>query len=177
MNDFGNFDPTKPLDPPPPPPAGENDAVRDKREKSVRVPVLWGGMDAVKEIADRMIPEDHPHLAEAEIRYICRNKAAKKAGQLVPGKAFKMSRMYKYLTGCDFVIEVALEVWNHFNPNQRVALVDHLLAHCRGEEDEKTGEMKWSRVTPDIGEFPEVAERRGQWHEGLVELEKCLRAK
>ncbi|KKK64820.1 hypothetical protein LCGC14_2980370, partial [marine sediment metagenome] len=29
---------------------------------------------------------------------------------------------------------------------------------------------------PTTQEFPEVAERHGQWHEGLVDLEKSLRA-
>jgi hypothetical protein len=83
--------------------------------------------------------------------------------------------MYEYLVECDFVIEIALEAWNELSPTQRLALVDHLLAHCRGDEDEKTGDMKWSVRPPTTYEFPEVAERHGQWHEGLVDLEKSLR--
>jgi hypothetical protein len=154
----------------------ENDAVTSKKKCVESKKVLWGGMEAVEEIAMKLIPKHHPELASARFKFVCRDKAAKKHGELVRGKAYKMSRMYEYLVGCDFVIEVALETWNDLNTNQRIALVDHLLAHCVGTEDEKTGSMKWSVRPPEIQEFPEVAERNGQWHEGLVELEKCLRA-
>lgn len=155
---------------------GENDAVTDKKQRAEPKKVLWGGMEAAEEIGGKLIPEHHPHLVDARIKYICRDKAAKKHGTPVYGKAYKMSRMYEYLVGCDFVVEVALEVWNDLNPHQRKALVDHLLTHCCGEEDEKTGAMKWSVRPPVIQEFPEVAERNGQWHEGLVDLEKSLRS-
>jgi len=152
----------------------ENDAVADKKRTESKK-VLWGGMEAAEEIARRLIPEYHPELGSARFKYICRNKAAKKHGEKVRGKAYKMSRMYEYLVGYDFIIEVALETWNDLNPSQRVALIDHLLSHCVGVEDERTGEMKWSVRPPEIQEFPEVAERHGQWNEGLIEMGRCLR--
>ena len=37
--------------------------------------------------------------------------------------------------------------------------------------------MKYKIVLPEIQEFTEIAERHGQWNEGLVEIEKCLRVK
>ena len=155
---------------------GENDAVTDMKKRAEPRKVLWGGMEAAEEIGNKLVPEHHSHLASARIKYICRDKAAKKHGNLVYGKAYKMSRMYEYLVECDFIIEVALEVWNELTPTQRPALIDHLLAHCHGEENEETGDMTWSVRPPTTQEFPEVAMRHGQWHEGLVDLEKSLRA-
>ena len=182
-DDFGKFSPDnlvgikgRKFDTHPQDGDGENDAVTDKKKRAAPRKVLWGGMDAAREIAEKLIPEHHPHLVSARLKYICRDKAAKKHGNLVYGKAYKMSRMYEYLVECDFIIEVALEVWNELSPTQRPALIDHLLAHCHGEENEETGDMTWSVRPPTTQEFPEVAERHGQWHEGLVDLEKSLRA-
>lgn len=153
----------------------ENDAVRDKEKKSEKVPLLWDEHEASEEIAKKLIPKHHSHLASAEIQYTCRNTAAKRAGKPVSGNVYKMSGKWRYLTGKDFVFEIALEVWNELEPHQRTALVDHLLTRCTGEESEENGEMKWGLRPPEIQEFSEVAERNGTWHESLVEFEKCLR--
>ncbi len=155
----------------------ENDAVRDKEKKSEKVPLLWGEMEAVAEIAEKLIPKHHPHLATARIEYMCRNIAAKRGGRPVAGNVYKMSGKWEYLTGKDLAVEVALEVWNDLAPNQRVALVDHLLTRIVGEETEENGTMKYKIVLPEVQEFAEIAERHGQWNEGLVEIEKCLRVK
>jgi hypothetical protein len=155
----------------------ENDAVRDKEKKSEKVPLLWGEMDAVAEIAQKLIPKHHPHLASARIEYMCRNIAAKRGGRPVAGNVYKMTGKWEYLTGKDLAVEVALEVWNDLEPHQRLALVDHLLTRIVGEESEENGEMKYKIVLPEVQEFAEIAERHGQWNEGLVEIEKCLRVK
>lgn len=155
----------------------ENDAVRDKAKKSTKIPVLFDNFEKGKEIAEKMIPNYHPHLATAKIGYICRNQASKKAGNPVSGAVYKMQGKFGFLTGFDLVMEVALDVWNELSPSQRYALIDHLLTRISGEEDEETGEYRWKLIPPDIQEFTEVAERHGQWNEGLVEMEKALRHK
>jgi hypothetical protein len=134
-------------------------------------------MDAVAEIAQKLIPKHHPHLASARIEYMCRNIAAKRGGRPVAGNVYKMTGKWEYLTERDLAVEVALEVWNDLQPHQRIALVDHLLTRIVGEEDEENGTMKYKIVLPEVQEFAEIAERHGQWNEGLVEIEKCLRVK
>ncbi|MFA5202940.1 MAG: putative metallopeptidase [Lentisphaeria bacterium] len=153
----------------------ENDAVRDKKKKTEQMPLLFDDFETAQKIAERMIPKDHQHLSSAKIRYICRNKAARRAGNPVPGNVYKMGGKFAFLVGFDFIIEIALEVWNDLRPNQRDALIDHLLSRCQGTEKEEDGSMVWKLIPPPVQEFPEVAERHGQWHEGLVEFEKCLR--
>lgn len=152
-----------------------NDAVRDKEERSEPTPLLFAEFPAGEEIAQKLIREYHPDLATARIRYVCRNKAARSGGLPVPGKVYKMTGKFEYLTECDFVLEIALEVWNDLQPKQRTALMDHLLSRCVGEEDEKTGEYKWRVRPPEVQEFPDVAARHGKWHEGLARIEESLR--
>jgi hypothetical protein len=141
------------------------------------VPLVFGEFEAIEEIAKVLISKHHLDLATARIRYICKNKASKKAGFLVPGNVYKMAPKYEYLVGCDFVLEIALEVWNDFNPRQRQAVVDHLLSRCVGEEDEEDGgAMKWKLRPPEVQEFPEVVERNGQWNESLIDMGKSIRS-
>ena len=71
---------------------------------------------------------------------------------------------------------MALEVWNNLQPNQRLALVDHLLTRCVGTEDPKTGAMKYGVRPPQVQEFPEIAERHGRWSDDLIELGASLDA-
>ena len=140
------------------------------------VPLVFGEFEAGEEIARVIIPKYHPGLATARIRFICRNKATKKAGHLIPGNVYKMAPKYEYLIGYDFVLEIALEVWNDFNPRQRRAVVDHLLSRCIGDEDEENGEMKWKLRPPQVQEFPEIVERHGQWNEDLVDMGRSIRS-
>ena len=171
----------------------ENDAVANKKERAAPDPVLYGGFDAVREIAEKLIPKYHDSIASAHILYVSRSKAAKSGGKLVPGKVMKVAPLYRYLTidalrqqekngtmdvsslpEADFIVEVALDVWNGMSPQQRTALVDHLLARMVGVEDEKTGAMKYAVRPPQVQEFPEVAERNGVWNDDLGEMRDSL---
>lgn len=58
----------------------------------------------------------------------------------------------------DFVIWVALDWWNRFKPEQKVALVDHELCHCYIDADDKP------KILPhDVEEFNCILERHGLW--------------
>lgn len=137
--------------------------------------VLYGDCDSLKEIAQALIPKDHDGLAEARIRYVLRSKASKRGGVPVPGNVYKMGGKFEFLTGCDFVVEVAGDIWNTMSPAQRTALTDHLLARCMGTPDEEDGDsMKYSLRPYSVQEFPEVAERRGPWNDSLIDMQKSL---
>jgi hypothetical protein len=158
--------------------SSENDAVRDTNEKSVSIPLLFDEHDGSKLIASRLLSKYHPEIASATFKFLCRNMAAKAAGTKIPGSVKKASPMEQHLCGgeCDFIMIVALDVWNDLNPPQRTALVDHLLTRCVGVEDPKSGKTKYSIRPPQVQEFPEIAERHGNWNEGLAELSTCMKA-
>jgi hypothetical protein len=154
---------------------GSNGKVKKKNKPPAPEPTLFDEFETGKELADKIMRKHHPHLLTANVRYICRNKASKKAGKPVAGTVKKNSPKDKHLSGgADFVVDIALEVWNVLEPSQRAALVDHLLTRCQGSEDEETGEMKWSIIPPQVQEFAEVAERHGRWNEDLEQLGAAL---
>lgn len=128
----------------------------------------YGLSEAVENLAMQMIPIHHPHLASARIVYMYVDKGSQKAGKPVLGKVKKITGPMEFLLEKDFVIEIALDFWNELNDSQRLALVDHLLERCYGEEEEESGEMKWSIREPDVQEFGSILRRHGAWNEGLA---------
>lgn len=125
--------------------------------------------ETVETIAAGLIPNYHPELATARIIYLFVDKASKKGGKDVLGKAQKVTGWTQFALERDFMIVIASDKWNDLEVNQRTALVDHLLEHCTGEEDEEDGgAMKWTAREPDVKEFGVILERYGAWHEDLV---------
>jgi Putative phage metallopeptidase len=131
------------------------------------MPQVYAYAESVETIAQSLIPNYHPHLATARIKYIFNEKAGQKGGQPVLGKAKKVSGALEFMLDCDFLVEVALDEWNTAANEKRVALVDHLLERCFGEEDEENGSMKWKLREPDVHEFSAILKRHGVWNKGL----------
>lgn len=129
---------------------------------------LYGDAEVAENIARRLIPTYHPELATARIKYIGVDEGSKKAGRPVLGKVRKISGAIQYLTELDFLIEIAFDSFNELDEEKRTALMDHLLERCYGEEDEKTGEMKWSVREPDVQEFQSILQRHGAWNDDLT---------
>ena len=154
-----------------------------KKQRSEPDPLIIADFETAKTIADKLIAKHHTEIASANVIYLCRNKSIKHGGVPVSGTVKKASPLERHIGGHyfsgdeepDFIMTVALDVWNELQPNQRIALIDHLLTRCVGEEDEKTGEMKYKIRPPQVQEFPEVAERNGRWNDGLAELGDCLK--
>lgn len=151
-----------------------NDAVRNKKQKAEKVPLLFDTFEAAETLAKGLISKHHHEIASARIKYLCRNKASKKNGKLVAGNVYKMAGKFEFLAQCDFVMEIALEVWNDLNVRQRQALIDHLLAKCQGEEDETSGKMKWKVISPPVQEFPEIVERNGLWNHDVIDMRNVI---
>jgi len=126
--------------------------------------------EQVESIAQRLIPKHHSEIADARIKYIFKEKGSKKGNKIVYGSAKKCSALMDYFIDADFLIEVALDAWNELSESKRVALVDHLLERCTGEEDEETGGMKWKVRDPDVHEFSTILKRHGAWTTTLTEF-------
>ena len=128
---------------------------------------IYGMFESGESLAQKLIPNYHPELATARIKYICVDKASAKSGRPVMGKVRKVSGSLEFLLEADFLIEVALDVWNELEPTRRTAMMDHLLERCYGEEDEESGEMTWRVREPDVQEFASILQRHGVWTEEL----------
>ena len=170
-----------------------NDAVRDKKERKAPEPLVIADADSVREVAIKLISKFHHELASANFIFLFRSKSLKSGGKPVPGVVKKASPVdahisRNYFQGfgkdsggpddtppeADFIMTMAADVWNTLQPNQRVAVVDHLLTRCVAAEDEKSGEMRYSIRPPQVQEFPSVAERNGQYNDDLAEFANCL---
>jgi len=132
------------------------------------MPREYSAAEIVENMALQAIGISHPHLAMARITYLFIDKGSMKAGRPVLGKVKKISGSLEFLLEKDFLVEVAGDHWNELTDSQRLALVDHLLERCYGEEDENTGEMTWSIREPDVQEFSTILRRHGAWNEGLA---------
>ena len=127
----------------------------------------WEAGADVWTIAQDLISKYHPNLAlvDKEIAIIFREKASKSGGQPCLGKARKASPLFKLLGKSEykFILELAGDEWKSLADTQRVALLDHLLCHCKVEEDEKTGDIKCSIIRPTVSFFVEELKRHGDW--------------
>jgi len=133
--------------------------------------------DAMGQIASNLIANYHAELADAAILWVFVDKSSVRNGKTILGTVKKCSPFLTWLTNKTFIIEVGLDSWNELDADQRTALVDHLLERCCGQEDEKSGEMKWSTREPDVSEFATILERYGAWHpglEGFVNVAKAI---
>ena len=110
-------------------------------------------------------------LGEAEIRYVYRDKHAKKGGNAVLGKARTVTGLNAMLAKAQrpdrgfFVVEIALDIWRALNHRQRVALVDHELSHCYIEHND--GEVTYKTVGHYVEEHVGTARRHGAWRAEL----------
>lgn len=132
------------------------------------MPKVYSEAESVRSLSGGLIANYHPELANARIRYIFVDKASSKGGIDVLGKTRKISGPLEYLLELDFLIEIAADRWHDMDNTQRTALVDHLLERCTGEEDEKSGEMKWKIREPDVQEFASILRRHGAWNDQLT---------
>jgi len=128
---------------------------------------FYGDAESVEQVSRDLIGMFHPELASARIKFIFVSEASMKQGRPVFGKVRKLSGALEFLIEHDFLIEVALDQWNEMSAEQRTALVDHLLEGCTGEENDNTGEMKWSVREPEVKEFATILRRHGVWHDSL----------
>jgi hypothetical protein len=130
---------------------------------------VYAEAEAVQAIANDLIATYHPTLATAKFRFLFKEKASKKGGKVQPGSVKKLSDQMLFLIDANFLMEIPLETWNEMDATKRVALIDHLLERCVGEEDEDGGgDMKWSVREPDVNEFATILRRYGAWHDDLA---------
>ena len=132
----------------------------------------WKAGDEIQESVRNHIGQTHPHLADIaeDIIVIFREKASKKGGYPVLGKTGKAPALLSLLgeRQYKFIIELGADTWANLKDEERNALLDHQLCYIGGEEDEKSGDMKYHLTEPDISYFSEEVVRHGHWRPDLT---------
>lgn len=117
-------------------------------------------------IAERLIPEFHPHLQGLKISHLFKLASAKKkkpkqpreGKKVVMAKASKVPDKMRAIGAVSyFVIEYDELIWQDLTEEKRVALVDHELAHCGNDADGVY--MK----AHGLEEFGDIVLRHGLW--------------
>jgi len=125
-------------------------------------------------VARRLIAKHHSHLVEAKIKYLFRTGSWSTQKRETWGKAQRISGQQAFLTGLDFVITVHMDVWEQLDEKERIALVDHELAHCCKGEDDPEGNPTWYIQGHDVEEFISVIRRHGLWRPSLKKIDKAV---
>lgn len=139
--------------------------------------------DDLQTVAERLIANHHPHLADAKIAYIFRDKCARRnltldgtEQQIVWGNASKVGAgKYALLTGKELAIEIGFDEWQQWTSTQRDYVVDTYLSQLSGEEEDNTGTMKFFTVPFPVAFFPDVVSRHGMPFDELRDAYRVMR--
>ena len=128
---------------------------------------------AIHQAVADLIEKFHPTLITARIALVWRyGWRPDKHGSLTLGKCRKASDYDLAFASYDFVILLGFESWVKMDNSQRLALLDHELAHAYGEEKDD-GSMNWSIRKHDLEEFREIVERHGMYKSDLEDFIKA----
>ncbi len=126
---------------------------------------------SVIHIAEELIEKYHSELKPARIGFLFRKKAQRCNGRLLLAQAQKVTAKLQVYLEFDFLIWVSKADWEgKLTDKQRLALIDHELAHCTRRMD--SGE--WALRPHDVQEFWEIIERYGLWSNDLLAGQRAL---
>lgn len=137
-------------------------------------------------IAKGVIKDHHRHLTEVRIEYVFRDKHQTSNGREVWAKTRKVAGLHAYLAAESehidaeagepfFVIEIAKDIWQILNKEQREALIDHELCKCSAEFNDD-GDVALKVRPHDLEEFRAVVERRGLWRPDVTEFLRAAKS-
>ena len=118
--------------------------------------------DEMVELVEKCIEDWHPWLENARFAVLMLPEAPRPNGRIALAGTKKASDEVRAL-GADyhFIMWFAHDQWEILTPEQRVALVDHELSHCR-----LRGGAVPALVQHDFSEFNAVFLRHGPWWPG-----------
>jgi hypothetical protein len=125
----------------------------------------------VYKVIDHLVANYFPDLAyvheeghKSEILVLIREKAAKSKGRILLGRTRKPPAELKVVgEHFQFIVELSGEHWGSLTSKQQEALMFRCLCSLKVEEDEKTQEMKYSIVDPEVSYYHKELDRYGDW--------------
>lgn len=153
--------------------------------------VVWAEAPEATAIAKDLIPKYHVHLEEFALRIVYRSRARNAGYQRVAGGTAEIIRgRFAYFAMTEeeiemqrehfenpyqmFWMEIGLDVWETFSPEQQIALVDHELCHFHVEIDEEKSEPTLVIKEHDVEEFEAIVRRHGAWSGSLENFAAAL---
>jgi hypothetical protein len=116
-------------------------------------------------IGNVLVEANHPLLVTRAVAYLwVKGELGTGGKRTTLGKARVASAKIRHFGHVDFVIDFNWTAWQTLSAVQRVALVDHELAHCATDGDT----LKPLIIDHDVEEFGVILERWGLWTPELV---------
>ena len=117
-----------------------------------------------EKMATKIIKKHHPHLLGATIGYFKLDKTAPtlKNGQKKLSFSRHLTGTLQYFANLDFAICFYGDAWEIMDRDQRRAVVDHELCHCKIIDGE------WLIVGHDFEDFDAILERHGKILENVA---------
>lgn len=146
---------------------------RARQPKKPPVNPEWSRQPLIEKIVDELVAKYHPHLQRATVIVLGKPKASKRAAATARKASRAIVALYKDAAGTDihYLIEVGLDTWERYTPQDRRILIDHELCHFLGL-DEKG---KWGMADHDIEEFEVIVGRYGAHHAKLTSFVKAAK--
>lgn len=147
---------------------------RAPKPKAAPKEIIIAPLPEAERIASDLILVHHKHLADARIDYLSTTAKRKKCDRVRLGSAQKIAGLTAYYAKqsgqkYDFVIVISEGDWKWLPEAHRQALVDHELAHCWRQVDDK-GRERWTIRGHDVEEFTEIIARHGLWRREHQEM-------
>ena len=124
----------------------------------------------LEQVCSRLIENFYPFLEGSDVVCILRSsffqddkKCVARIEKISGLKAFLWSKR-DGAQDSFFLIQLVAPIWNELSEPQQIAVLDHELCHI--ELDDETGFINLRKHS--IEEFPEIVERHGAYHDGLV---------
>ena len=143
--------------------------------------------------------DEHAHLQTASIGYLFRDDEIRRQGKVILAEAILVERilpadkrwnrfikwsLQRVLNAPipDFLILIDRNIWEGFDAEQKLALIDHELSHAgQATEDDgetlkfhKDGTPVWSIRAHDLEEFCGVVARNGLWSEDIAAMARTI---
>lgn len=128
--------------------------------------------ERIIDLVEEIVGLYHPRLANSGIAVLMQDKATKKNGKVVLGKAEKFPEKFLPFTQgihYDFLVTFADDEWQNLDMHQRRALVDHELCHLEYDEN-----LAATLRAHDVEEFVEIIERYGLWQPDIRRMANAI---
>lgn len=122
-------------------------------------------------IGDVLVQHVHKHLVNVSIGYLFRENMGER-DRATLAKASKTSGPLEWYSRHAFLVQVNWTSWLTLSPEQKVALIDHELAHF-GLEDTKNG-TNYVMIAHDVEEFTAIVQRWGLWRPDLRKMSAAM---
>jgi len=136
--------------------------------------MLYAQDKTLENLGNAIIAANRPGLVDAKICYMFREKASITRDKVIAGRCIRVDDRNYSIHKYDFLIEIAMDLWQEANDDFKKALMDHELGHAGIVRDENgelelddKGRIRTYVNLHDIEEFSDVLARHGAYHEAL----------